>query len=112
MGLAAFLSKINDSQDKRMSNFAAQMDKVEPAGTVVLQKGEGEKGSSWSCFHGVSRWYKDCGCNTGGKEGWNQKWRTPLREGLNELSEETDRIFQKGMGRLTGRDPGKFAINT
>ncbi len=105
MGLAAFLSKIQNSQDKRMSNFAAQMDGVEPAGTVVLQSGEEDKGSSWSCFHGVSRWYKDCGCSTGGKEGWNQKWRTPLREGLNRLSEETDRIFQKGMGRLTGKDP-------
>lgn len=41
--------------------------------------------SSWSCAHGVGRWQRDCGCHTGAKEGWNQKWREPLRESLNWL---------------------------
>lgn len=44
--------------------------------------------SSWSCCHGVGRWKEDCGCSTGGMAGWNQKWRKPLRETLDNLRDK------------------------
>lgn len=51
--------------------------------------------SSWSCSHGVGRWCDDCGCSTGGGYGWNQKWRKPLREGLDFVRDEIIKIFEK-----------------
>lgn len=48
--------------------------------------------SSWSCSHGVGRWMDDCGCSTGALPHWNQKWRKPLRDGLNYLRDELIKI--------------------
>jgi hypothetical protein len=37
--------------------------------------------SSWSCVHGVGRWWRDCACQNG-DIGGSQAWRTPLRAAL------------------------------
>ena len=105
MGLTAFLSKVHGDSSLKMGNFGSLMEEASPAGRVILHEGENAKGSSWSCSHGVSRWYKDCGCHTGSQKGWNQKWRSPLRTGFDRLSDEIDRIYRRGMKRLTKKDP-------
>jgi alpha-amylase/alpha-mannosidase (GH57 family) len=50
--------------------------------------------TSWSCAHGVERWRSDCGCHTGGESYWNQRWRTPLRDGLNWLRNQLIEVFE------------------
>lgn len=51
---------------------------------VRLKNAHGD-GTAWSCAHGVGRWKEDCGCSNGGQEGWNQKWRGPLRRAFDIL---------------------------
>ncbi|MER2997507.1 DUF3536 domain-containing protein [Pontibacter populi] len=60
--------------------------------------------SSWSCFHGVERWQRDCGCNTGGNPTWNQKWRKPLREAFDWLRDALGPLYATQMQQL-GADP-------
>ncbi|MGC8765247.1 MAG: DUF3536 domain-containing protein, partial [Brevinematia bacterium] len=74
------------------TNYANFLEKHPPSDYVRLKKGNDGLGTSWSCVHGVDRWRKDCGCSTGGKEGWNQKWREPLRNAFDFLR---DRLFDK-----------------
>ncbi|MDQ3953345.1 MAG: DUF3536 domain-containing protein [Actinomycetota bacterium] len=52
-------------------------------------------GTSWSCVHGVGRWKEDCGCFTGGEPGWNQKWRGPLRRGLEIVRQAADDVYER-----------------
>ncbi len=62
------------------------------------------RASSWSCAHGVGRWNDDCGCVTGGEEGWNQAWRAPLRSALEVLREASVEIYDR-LGSASLRDP-------
>jgi len=46
----------------------------------------------------------DCGCNTGGHAGWNQGWRTPLRQALDWLRDQLVPLFE-GRAKELLRDP-------
>ncbi|HEY3989397.1 MAG TPA: DUF3536 domain-containing protein [Acidobacteriaceae bacterium] len=78
MALAYALQLIEEG-DAKLTNYGQFLAKFPPT-----REAEIVENSSWSCFHGVERWRSDCGCN-GGKAGWNQKWRAPLREALDWL---------------------------
>jgi alpha-amylase/alpha-mannosidase (GH57 family) len=60
--------------------------------------------SAWSCAHGVQRWMADCGCHTGGPEGWTQAWRGPLRQAFDLLRDWGIEVFER-RGRELLRDP-------
>ena len=89
MAIAYALKKIEDHKTARLTNYAEYLERFGSQWEVDIH----EK-SSWSCAHGVERWRSDCGCRMNHAEGWNQKWRTVLRESFDALQESVDRAFE------------------
>ena len=57
--------------------------------------------SSWSCFHGVDRWKKECGCTLGAN------WKEPLYRSFSEIAGWLDQEYVRFIsGYLT--DPWQF----
>lgn len=100
MALAWALSQVEKGWNgARLTNYAAFR-----AAVPATWEAQIVEGSSWSCAHGVARWRDDCGCNSGGKPGWNQRWRRPLRDALDWLRDQAGAALE-GVGRLLFRDP-------
>ncbi|AEC01887.1 DUF3536 domain-containing protein [Parasphaerochaeta coccoides] len=112
MALAALIRKINDRGEFFLTNYATYLDSHPAELHARLKPGEGRKGTSWSCFHGVSRWYKDCGCHTGGDDSWNQKWRTPLRTAFENNEKRLDTIFKESFMKIAGIEDPRAADDT
>ncbi len=83
MALSYALQWIEEEHRARLTNYGEFLEKFPPAFEAVVAED-----TSWSCIHGVERWRSNCGCN-GGKPGWNQLWRGPLREALDYLRDAT-----------------------
>ena len=82
------------------TNYGEYLDQHPPALEVEINNGPNGEGTSWSCLHGVGRWIRDCGCHTGGRPGWSQLWRTPLRQALDFLRDENAVHFEATRGNL------------
>jgi alpha-amylase/alpha-mannosidase (GH57 family) len=83
-----------------LTNYGEYLEQFPPELEVEINNGDRGEGSSWSCVHGVSRWIRDCGCQTGGEPGWNQAWRGPLRAALDFLRDEAAVYFEATRGDL------------
>lgn len=91
MALSFCLHHIEENSLARITNYGEYLELHPPAYEVQIVDN-----TSWSCVHGVERWRNDCGCHTGMNEGWNQKWRNPLREAMDWLRDQSIDIFEKG----------------
>lgn len=100
MALAYALQEGFSSRGLELINYGSFLKRFSPTYEVEIDEGPKGEGSSWSCAHGVGRWKEDCGCSTGGREGWNQKWRGPLRESLNFLRDELYSVFEEEGGKI------------
>ncbi len=105
MCLASLIKKVQKEEAFILSNYGMYLEEFPPETEALLLEGEERKGTSWSCVHGVCRWFKDCGCTTGGEPGWNQKWRTPLRDAFTFLSGRLIEEYTKQMELLSEEDP-------
>jgi alpha-amylase/alpha-mannosidase (GH57 family) len=106
MCLAYYFAAIARERGYEPVNFGFYLAHHQPTFEVKL-KNMFDKGTAWSCSHGTGRWYQDCGCETGGKPGWNQKWRGPLRQALEALQQRIDEAYLAKLGRLV-TDPWRL----
>jgi len=79
MALAYALRLLEHDKTVRLANYGMFLSQFPPEHECEIVDD-----TSWSCVHGVERWRSNCGCN-GGKAGWNQAWRGPLRMALDDL---------------------------
>ena len=89
MALSYAMHWIEDQGLAQPTNYGEFLERFPPR-----WEAEVVEDSSWSCAHGVERWRADCGCN-GGKPGWNQAWRGPLREALDLLRDRTAPLAER-----------------
>lgn len=99
MALAYALQLIENDPSVQLINYGQYLDKFPPKMEARIHER-----TSWSCVHGVNRWYEDCGCNTGGFPNFNQGWRTPLRQALDDLRDRLIPLYEKEIGRYL-KDP-------
>ncbi|HXV80486.1 MAG TPA: DUF3536 domain-containing protein [Candidatus Binatia bacterium] len=99
MALAYALDYIETHQLAKLTNYGEFLE-MHPAThqVEIIEK------TSWSCFHGIDRWWSNCGCSSGNHSGWNQEWRAPLRNALDWLRDSVAGPFER-LGSQLLKDP-------
>jgi Domain of unknown function (DUF3536)/Glycosyl hydrolase family 57 len=98
--LSYALDTLAEQRGFRVTNYGEYLEQHPPRLEVEIKPGPNGEGTAWSCSHGVGRWLRDCGCQDGARDGWNQAWRGPLRQALDFLRERAIEAFEDASGRL------------
>ncbi len=96
MALSYCLNFIDEHEDANLTIYGEFLEKFPPE-----YEAEIIEDTSWSCYHGIERWRSDCGCNTGGDQGWTQEWRKPLRETFDWVRENLIELYEKELRKYT-----------
>ena len=96
MALSYALRYIETQNLAQLTVYADFLEKHPPTHEVEIVEN-----TSWSCVHGIERWRSNCGCNSG-RPGWNQEWRTPLRDAFDWLRDTLTPKFEQAAGTLFG----------
>lgn len=90
MALAYALYYLEEQKLAKLTNYGQFLEILPPKLEVQIHEN-----SSWSCVHGIERWRSDCGCHSGQKQEWQQKWRQPLREAFDFIRDTLNPLFEK-----------------
>ncbi|MGD0629278.1 MAG: DUF3536 domain-containing protein [Terracidiphilus sp.] len=93
MALAYALLLLEKDRTVKLTNYGKYLEQFPPEYECEI-----EENTSWSCVHGVERWRSNCGCN-GGKP-YNQLWRAPLRQALDELRDAVAPLTEQEGNKL------------
>lgn len=99
MALARAITDLRERKGVTVENYASFLSRNPPTVQVELVEP-----TSWSCSHGVERWRSNCGDRVNGAKYPSQKWRTPLRGGLEVLAAGVHALFERE-GREHFTDP-------
>jgi alpha-amylase/alpha-mannosidase (GH57 family) len=99
MALAYALHHIESNNLAVVTNYGEYLEKHPPTHEVEIVNN-----TSWSCAHGIERWRSNCGCDSGMKPAWNQEWRAPLRNALDQLRDGLAEPYEKAARALL-KDP-------
>lgn len=102
MALSFCLYYIESKKLANLTIYGEFLEKYPPTHEVEIIEN-----TSWSCAHGVERWRSNCGCHLGTKPGWQQTWRTPLRNALDWLRDSLIPVYEAEM-RIFTDDPWKI----
>ena len=94
MALAYTLRLLEEDKNVNLTNYGCFLEQFPPEYECEIVEN-----TSWSCAHGIERWRSNCGCN-GGKPGWNQAWRGPLRLALDELRDALVPLTEQEGGKI------------
>ncbi len=89
MALAYALDHIEKKEMATLTNYGQYLELFPPREEVQIYEN-----SSWSCIHGVDRWMTDCGCSSGMRPSWNQKWRRPLRDAMDMVRDHLNPCYE------------------
>ncbi len=99
MALSYALKYVEERGLARLTNYGEYLENFPPRSEVQVWDN-----TAWSCSHGIERWRSNCGCCAGGRPGWNQEWRKPLRDSLDWLRDAVAPYFEQRGGELL-KDP-------
>ena len=94
MALAYALRMLEQDKTVKLANYGSFLEQFPPEFECEIVEN-----TSWSCPHGIERWRSNCGCNAG-HPGWNQAWRAPLRQALDELRDALVPLTEQEGGSL------------